>query len=302
MRPLRRPRRLQRGALLGIAAPGGPVDAERLAQGRARLEQAGFRTRCRDDITCRSGFLAGSDERRAEELMELVRDPEIDGIVCARGGYGAMRILERLDAQLFAERAKPLVGYSDATALLLWQNARAGLIGFHGPMLDRGAELDAESLARLVALLCGEGGGAVLDGVSLRPGHASGHLVGGSLSLVAASLGAPWEIDTRGAIVLLEDVGEIPYRVDRMLRQLLVAGKFESAVGLGFGAFEHCADARHGVAVDEVLAAFADEVGLPCLAGLPFGHGARNFAWPMGGRATLAADPGGIAHIECAVE
>jgi muramoyltetrapeptide carboxypeptidase len=300
---LRLPRALRPGATFGIAAPGGPVDPERLAAGEELLQRAGFRTHRRGDLLARLGYLAGDDSRRAAELSELVADPGIDAILCARGGYGADRILRRLDPAAFRAAAKPLVGYSDATALLLWQERCAGLAGFHGPMLDRGKSLDAEALAWLLAQLTGEAAlPLALPGRGLGGGAAEGRLVGGSLTLVAASIGTPWEIDTRGRILLLEEVSERPYRVDRMLQQLRSAGKLDGVAGLGFGDLSSCLDDRYGSCVEDVVAELARELSVPCVAELPFGHVDRNCAWPVGARATIDGERGLVRILERGVE
>jgi muramoyltetrapeptide carboxypeptidase len=300
---LRKPGALRPGGTLGIAAPGGPVDPERVAAGEALLRKAGFRTWRRDDLTAQRGYLAGDDERRAEELMQLVKDSKIDGIVCARGGYGCDRILPRLDAAAVRAAAKPLVGYSDVTALLLWQQRRAGLGGFHGPMLEHGDELDAAALEALVAQLTGQVAlPLVLRGEGQGAGSAQGPLVGGSLSLVSASLGTPWEIDSEGAILLLEEVNEQPYRVDRMLQQLRAAGKLTAAAGIGFGDLSTCVGDRYGVGVEEVIEELVGELELPCVTELPFGHVRSNTTWPVGGRATIDAGSGELRILERGVE
>jgi len=300
---LRKPRAVQRGDTLGIAAPGGPVERERVEAGAALLEQAGFRVRHRSDLFARRGYLAGNDARRHAELTELVSDPEVAGIVCARGGYGCDRILGSLDAELFRREAKPLVGYSDITALLLWQARAAGLVGFHGPMLERGGAVDPAALEALVAALTGEQPVPVrLRGSSVAPGEATGRLVGGSLTLVVASLGTPWEVDPSGAILLLEDVNESPYRVDRMLQQLRAAGKLDAVAGLGFGDFSTCSDERYGSCIEDVLGELAAALGLPAVQGLPFGHVAANHTWPVGGRATLDGSRGELRILERGVE
>jgi muramoyltetrapeptide carboxypeptidase len=297
---LKKPRALRPGATIGIAAPGGPVDPEHLLAGEACLRAAGFATRRRDDLVARCGYLAGDDERRASELMELVRDPQVDAIVCARGGYGCDRILPRLDAALVRRAAKPLVGYSDVTALLLWQRRCAGLMGFHGPMLDRPRDLDPEAFTGLLDCLRGQAAlPVVLRGEGRGGGLAEGRLVGGSLTLVAASLGTAWQVDARGAILLLEDVGERPYRIDRMLQQLRGAGVLAAAHGIGLGAFAGCEDARYPQpTADEVLDEILRPLGLPLVIGLPFGHVSGNFAWPVGGRATLDGERGELRILE----
>jgi muramoyltetrapeptide carboxypeptidase len=196
--------------------------------------------------------------------------------------------------------AKPLVGYSDVTALLLWQRRCAGLVGFHGPMLDRGADVDADAFAELMSVLAGRRPASrTLRGRAGGGGRASGRLIGGSLTLVAASLGTPWEVDTRGAILLLEDVGERPYRIDRMLRQLAGAGKLRAAAGIGLGDFASCRDDRYPTApVERVLEEVVRPLGVPWVTGLPFGHVACNRAWPVGGRATIDGRRGELHVVE----
>jgi muramoyltetrapeptide carboxypeptidase len=299
---LRKARAIRPGAVVGIAAPAGPVDPERLEQGEAMLRRLGFEPRHRADIQARRGYLAGDDARRAGELMELVRDPQIEAIVCARGGYGCQRILAQLDAAQVRRAAKPLVGYSDVTTLLLWQRRCAGLMGIHGPMLERGREATAESMHSLQFALTGAGPVQRLVGRPLAGGWGEGRLVGGSLSLVVASLGTPWEIDTRGAILLLEERGELPYRIDRMLQQLVAAGKLADVVGVGIGATTDCEDERYPeFGVEALLAEILAPLGVPVLSELPFGHGETNLAWPVGGRAAIDADRGEIELLESAV-
>ena len=301
---MRKPRALRRGAVLGIAAPGGPVNCEKLQAGVSLLRAAGFEVYQRDDLLARDGYLAGDDARRVSELMELVNDPNIDGIICARGGYGCDRILPMLDAGAFRRAAKPLVGYSDVTALLLWQHRCAGLMGFHGPMLDHGADLDRAALDHLIQQLTGEGAlPSTLRGQALVGGQATGRIIGGSLTLLAASIGSPWELDTRGAILLIEDVGERPYRIDRMLQQLRAAGKFEKLAAVGVGSFESCLDERCPQPdVDTVIENALRPLGIPIVCGLPFGHTKPNFAWPVGGRATIDGTIGELQLLEWGVD
>jgi muramoyltetrapeptide carboxypeptidase len=294
-------RGIRPGATLGIAAPAGPVDPETLRAGEDVWRRAGFEVRRRDDLLARDGYLAGDDERRANELMELWRDPSIDAIVCARGGYGTPRILARLDPGLVREARKPLVGYSDITALLLWQRRRAGLVGFHGPMLERGSDVDGEMHETLVATLVGRRSDAQnrLAGTGRLPGRGEGRLVGGNLVLCVASLGTPWEIDTRGAILLIEEVGERPYRIDRMLAQLRAAGKLDRLVGIGLGDVSTCIDERFPKpAALSVVEEAARRAGVPLVTDLPFGHCARNSAFGLGVRATIDGAEGEIRMLE----
>jgi len=295
-----KPRAIAPGATLGIAAPGGPADARTLAAGVARWREAGFRVVHRDDVTARHGYLAGDDARRADELRELVARPDVDAIVCARGGYGCARILDALDPEAFRAARKPLVGYSDVTALLLWQRRCAGLVGFHGPMLEHGADLDETSLRALVAQLTGSAAPPLrLAGRGLGGGRAGGRLVGGNLEVLRASLGTPWEVDTRGAILLVEEVNERPYRIDRMLQQLRAAGKLAGLAGLGVGALTGCDDDRHPEpAALDVFAEIAAPLAIPLVVGLPFGHASPNHAWPVGARATIDGERGEVHILE----
>lgn len=288
MPSLLKPRAVRPGGTIGIAAPAAAVDPEQLAAGEELLRKAGFRTLRGDGVLARRGYLAGDDARRASELAALWSDPRVDAIVCARGGYGAHRIMDRLDAAGARAARKPLVGFSDVTTLLLWQRRRAGLIGFHGPMLERGSDLAEEEVAALTAALTGTEVLPVLRrGVEGHGGRAEGRLIGGSLTLVAASLGTPWEIDTRGAILLLEDVGERPFRIDRMLQQLRHAGKLDAVAGIGLGAFARCDEPSGAPSAAEVLRELLGGLDVPWVAGLPFGHAAPNLAWPVGVRARL---------------
>jgi muramoyltetrapeptide carboxypeptidase len=296
---LSKPRALAPGATLGIAAPGGPVDPDRLAEGEAVLRAAGYRTLRRDDLLARRGYLAGDDARRAKELLELAQDPRVDAIVCARGGYGCDRILPRLDARALRDAAKPIVGYSDVTALLLWLRRRAGLVGFHGPMLERGAGADPGALEALLAQLAGTAPlPLVLRGRAVGGGTARGRLVGGSLTLVAASLATPWEAETRGALLLFEEVNEAPYRVDRMLQQLRAAGKLDAVAGVGVGDVSTCVDERYGTRVLEVIEEVVRPLGVPLVVELPFGHVRANATWPYGVRAELDGDRGELRVLE----
>jgi muramoyltetrapeptide carboxypeptidase len=302
MPSLRRPRAVRPGARIAIAAPAGPVDPEALASGRTALERLGFETVVRDDVLERDGYLAGSDARRAAELMEFVRDPGIDAIVCARGGYGCHRIIDALDAGLFREAAKPLVGYSDITTLLLWQRKQAGLLGIHGPMLEKKDSLEGEAGSALVRALQGTGPLPRHAGETLVPGWGEGRLIGGSLSVCVASLGTPWELDTRDAILMLEDITELPYRIDRMLQQLRHAGKFERVRGIALGDFTDCEDPRYPEWTPRRL--FEEVFGsleIPVVLGLPFGHGAANRPWPFAGRAALDGARGELEILEAGV-
>jgi muramoyltetrapeptide carboxypeptidase len=298
---LSKARRVRPGDWIGIAAPAFAVDRARLEVGAERLSSAGYRVRWRDDLLSSQGYLAGSDERRAAELMAWVDDPDVAAILCARGGYGAHRIMSRLDAKRVHAAAKPLIGFSDVTTLLLWQRRCAGLVGFHGPMFDRDEGPSDRELERLVRALAGEPL-PPLVGIGRGGGQASGRIVGGSLTLLAASLGTPWEVDTRGALLLFEDIGEKPYALDRDLQQLAAAGKLAAAVGFGVGSLLGCEDPKRATpTADDVVMEILGETGKPVVTGLPFGHESPNLIWPVGVRAALDGDRGELVLLEAGV-
>ena len=299
-----RPRALSPGAVIGICAPAGPMRRpEALDAGLAWLEEQGWRGRCAPHLRECSGYLAGSDETRLADLLELVRDPEVAAIMPVRGGYGITRILRRIDlAELVASR-KLFVGYSDATALALWL-AREGVPSIHGPMFDRD-DVTPAARERLAALLRGEASGlASLHGRSLAGGHARGRLVGGNLRMLCTSLGTPWEIDTRGAILFVEETGEQPYAIDRSLGQLRDAGKLSSLVGAAVGQLVDCESERYPdvSACDVIRDVLVPEVDGPVVGGLAFGHVADNRALGVGVPAELDGDGATLTQLEQVVE
>jgi len=297
-----KPRALRPGATVGVAAPGFAVDPVALDAGVEGLRAAGFRVQLGEGVREQAGYLAGDDARRAGELLALLEDPAVDAILCARGGYGSQRILPRLDPDLVRRAAKPLLGYSDVTALHLWQLRQADLGAFHAPMLEHGAwsELETEAVR---AALEGRAGEVVLAGSGRGGGRGEGRLVGGSLKLVATSLGTPFEVDTDGAILLLEDVGEKPYAIDRMLQQLAAAGKLARLAGVGIGYLTGCVDPKRGSPTAEaVLEEILGPLRVPLVFGLPFGHDRPNLPWPVGALAAIDGERGEVRVLEAGVE
>lgn len=298
---LRKCRALPSDATVALVAPAFAADGERVARGAEKLRAAGLKVRQREDLFATRGYLAGEDARRARELMEAVEDDAVHAILCVRGGWGSHRIVPLLDAARVRAAAKPLVGFSDVTTLLLWQRRLAGLVGFHGPMLEREAGPGDAELDQLLRALRGEPL-APLRGEGLGGGRAEGRLVGGSLTLLAASLGTPWEVETRGAILLFEDVGEKPYALDRLLHHLRAAGKLDGLRGIGVGALTGCEDPKRATptardVVEEMLRSLA----VPRVVGLPFGHGRPNLTWPLGVRALLDGEGGELRILEAGV-
>lgn len=298
---LKKARALRPGARVGIAAPAAKVEGAVLEAGEQLVREFGYEPVRADDPTAVCGYFAGDDDRRTRELSALIEDPDISAILCARGGYGCHRYVDRLDPVGVRAAATLLVGYSDITTLLLWQRRAAGLTGIHGPMLERQGDDHRASMEALFELMAGAVP-APMEGQGVLGGRVEAPLVGGSLTLVTASLGTPWEIDTRGAILLLEDVNEAPFRLDRMLHSLRVAGKLAACAGIAVGTMVDCDDARHpDWTAEGIIAEQAEAHGLPLVTGLPFGHVDRNRAWTLGARAVLDGDSGTLAQLESGV-
>jgi muramoyltetrapeptide carboxypeptidase len=263
--PFRKPAALRPGDTIGVIAPGSPVPAEALQRGVAELERLGYRVRMRPDILAADGFLAGSHQRRAEEFLGMLHDPEVRAIFCARGGYGANYVAASIREHPLPS-PKIVMGYSDVTVLLaqLWQRER--WVTFHGPMVSTDiAQIPAASWQ---AVLSGSARGELGRARRvLTPGAAEGILLGGCLSLLTASLGTPRAPDWRDALVFLEDVGEAPYRIDRLLIHLREAGALDGARGLIFGEMKDC-----GEGVEDVIARAVGDLGIPVIIGIPSGH------------------------------
>ncbi|MBX3220112.1 MAG: LD-carboxypeptidase [Labilithrix sp.] len=283
---LRSPPPLSRGSLVAVVAPASGFDRDELFRGLAWLSTR-YRLQVDARILAREGYLAGADASRADVLSRAMLDDDVEGIVCARGGYGAMRILEALPWERFAARPKALVGFSDVTALHVVANAH-GVATVHGPnVTGLGRSITAAERASLIATLEGATPAPWTGLEVLAPGDARGPLVGGNLALVEAMAAAGRLVVPRGAIVALEDVTERPYRIDRMLTALLLGGHLARASAVVFGGFTQCEPGPDGVTVEAVLRERTRGLGIPVVAGAPFGHGAPNHAFVLGGEAVL---------------
>ena len=292
------------GSLIGVIAPAGPAQPDSLAAVPALYERFGYRVRIFPGCALRTGYLAGDDDARLVDIHAALADGEVAAIHCLRGGYGAMRLLDRIDTALLRAHPKLLIGYSDITALhALW--ALHGLPTLHAPMATSdlvrpGREADAQALFAL--LQGGLRAGTVLAPALLLndpnepqvrvPGRARGRLIGGTLSLVAALLGTRWAWPAEGAILFLEDVSEELYRVDRLLTQLRLAGVLDAVAGLVLGSF------TESESPDALLREFLLPLGKPVLGGWPSGHGTPNLPLPLGLRVDLDAQAGTLTVLE----
>jgi len=300
------------GDTVAVVAPASNLKPDYLARGVAELERLGFRVKYREDVLEKARYTAGSDARRAEELMQAFADPEVNAVWAARGGYGVMRILRVLDEDLLRVNPKIFIGYSDLTALHLYLYRRFGWATFHGPMAAKDfaggqPHYDRDTLMRALTVASPVGEISSDKTEMLHQGRgreARGRLLGGCLSLVTAMMGTPDELDTRGAILFLEDTGVRPYAIDRMLQQLKLAGKFDQVQGIVFGEMADCVQhAEQGYTIQEVLAECTADLGVPVMFGLPSGHSPRgNLTLPLGVEATLDAERGMLRIEEAAVD
>ncbi|MEN3027432.1 MAG: LD-carboxypeptidase [Chlorobiota bacterium] len=290
--PLLCPRGLRPGAVVAITAPASPAHPSEMGSAVKALQQLGCRVTFGTTVQRRGRrYLAASDEERARELQELVANPQVDAILCARGGYGTMRLLPLLDWELFRQHPKPIIGFSDITALLLAIATKARIVTYHGPVAV--SEFDAFTLEYFRRTLYLPE--AALQPWSLRnpswevlsPGVACGPLIGGNLTLLVSLLGTPYEPDLRGAVLFLEDVGEEPYRIDRMLTQLLLADKLQQCVAVLIGNFRTSTKRTRGdvswqPTVAEILREKLAPLRIPILAGIPLGHIRSKLTLPLG--------------------
>ena len=294
---------LREGDLIGVIAPAGPGAADTLPAVSALYARQGYRVRLYPGCQAETGYLAGPDALRLADLHAALADDDVAAIHCLRGGYGSLRLLDGVDAALLRRKPKLLIGYSDITALhALW--ALHGLPSLHAPMpasdlIKPGREDDEAALFHL--LRHGLQAGTVLapalePGALCAPGEATGRLIGGNLSLVAALLGTPWAWQARGAILFLEDINEEPYRIDRLLTQLRLAGVLDAVGGIVLGSFTEKAPPQR--LLRDMLVPLCLQQGKPLLGGWPTGHGTPNRPLPMGLQVRLTARPDGTGQLQ----
>ncbi len=293
---MRFPPTLAPGARVALVAPAGPLrDEQDLERSIANVSSLGWTAVLGEHVLERDGYLAGSDEHRLADLNRFLRDDSIDAVWCIRGGYGVMRLLEGIDYDALARRPKAIVGYSDITALHAAVGRRCDLVSYHGATA-RGqlTEKTRKSLAGILSERWARF--TIVDPAMtpLRRGSARGRLAGGNLALLASLTGTPFMPDLDGAILLLEDVSEAVYRIDRMLTQLWLSGALRNIAGLAFGSFTEIPDdpANAERPLERVLEEFAVRCGVPCVSGFPMGHIDEQNTYPLGAMAELSADNG----------
>lgn len=297
MPSLIKPARLRRGDVVGIIAPASDIKRERLMAGIVELERLGFRAKHFDSIFEKTRYTAGSDERRARELVEMLVDPEVKAIIAARGGYGSVRLLRRLDKEQLEAHPKIIMGYSDITTLLLYFQRLFGWVTFHGPMVTREfaageGHYARDWLWRLLTAPAPAGKIELEHTQTIRSGSASGRLAGGCLPMLTASLGTSYEFSSQDTVLFLEDYASKPYQIDRMLTQLIHAGKFDRVRAVIFGEMTDCEQhTEQGYTIIDVITTCMREIAVPMLFGVRSGHSDwGNLALPLGVEVTLDCD------------
>ena len=303
-----KPARLQKGDKVGVITPGSAMSSEDFKQALENIESLGLVPVPAKYANTKYGFLGGTDFQRLSDLHQVFSDPQLKGVICARGGYGTGRLLHNIDYDLIRRNPKVLLGFSDITALLNSIYKETGLVCFHGPVAA--SELTAFTKASLTGQLF-EGAKLDLqavDGYTIKGGAAQGKLVGGNLSLITSLMGTKYEMNLNKKVVIVEDVGESPYRVDRMLTQLVSSGALKNARGLVFGTFNGCdidtddPENAKEFTLKQVLKDRCVGLKIPVYYGMNFGHIDDNATLPIGIKVAFDANKGTLKSLEGAVK
>ena len=300
-----RPPPVRSGARIALLSPSGPLRGpDELERARHTCESLGWHPVTMPNALGSAGYFAGDDATRAADLQHALENRDIDAIWCLRGGYGAARLLEHVRWNALRARPRPLIGFSDITALHVAVARECGVVTYHGPTARSPlTDFSRDSLVR--ALNGADSCGDARDARVIRPGNARGRLAGGNLAVLASLVGTRWSPRFEGAIVVLEDVNEATYRVDRMLLQLRLSGVLDGCRAIAFGQCTKCdeeADGGGRRSLDEILSETAQRLNVPCVAGLPVGHIDEQWTLPLGADAELTSAGGAIRLTVIPVE
>ncbi|MGV8147168.1 MAG: S66 peptidase family protein [Alkaliphilus sp.] len=307
---MNKPKVLKKGDCVGFIAPSSPASKEKVEVSKREVEKLGFKVKVGKSCYANHGYLSGCDDIRARDLNNMFYDKEIDAIMCIRGGYGTIRILDKIDYKFIKNNPKIFVGYSDITALHIALTQKCNLVTFHGAMpstdmVPNFDEFAKKSLFRYVT--DGDSDGKVQNpsGVKIEKyngGVSEGAITGGNLSVIASTIGTPYEIDTREKILFLEDIDERPYRIDRMLMQLSLAGKLSEATGFVLGDWNNCIkeQGKASLSLMEVFKELIVSIGKPVIYNLRAGHCKQMLTLPLGLRVRLDANKGELHYLESA--
>lgn len=292
------PKRLKKGDTVGIIAPSSPPNQENLQKALPFLEELGLKIKLGKSVDAAHGYLAGTDDERLADLHAMFEDPEVSGIICAGGGYGAARYADRIDYAMIMENPKVFWGYSDITFLHTAIGEYAEMVTFHGPMLasDVGKPEFHERSGRMFGQLFEPFELHYTEEVApletIVGGIAQGELVGGNLSLIRSAVGTKFDLDVKGKILLIEDIDEEPYEVDEILNQLRLARKFEEAAGIVIGDFKNASPKKRkpSLTLDQVFNDYFSDLKIPVVKGFKIGHCEPHFSVPLGALARLDGD------------
>lgn len=281
-----KPPKLRQGETVGVIAPAGPVTPQEIQPGIKLLESFGYKVIISPHLYQRQGYVAGDDEARLKDLNFMLDNKDVKVIFCARGGYGTLRLLEKIDFELIRRNPKIIVGYSDITALLLAIYKKTGLVTFHGTTVRELSKNRNRNLESFLDLVSSDKTWEVnlSKGKTLVPGKVKGTLLGGNLSLISHLLGTPFMPSLKKSILFVEEKEEPLYRIDRMMTHLRLSGQLKGLVGLIAGTFEGCGDI---VSINRVLSDTVSDLHVPVVSGLPVGHGLENISLPLGVQASL---------------
>ena len=308
-----KPKQLKKGQTIGLIAPGSSITEDKLNKAIETVEKLGLKPAFTKNILAKHGYLAGTDEQRLSDLHQMFSDIKIDGIWCIRGGYGCTRLLSKIDYKLIKRNPKVLIGYSDITALLQAIYKKTGLIGFHGPVAV--SEPTDYTLDHFRKTLMTTDSNLVLNNSAenqtnkainfqtkiINPGKAKGKLIGGNLSLISALAGTKYQLPVKNRILFLEDIGEKPYRIDRMLTQLRQSCDLNKAAAIVLGIFADCEGGENSLSLMETLEDRLGDLKIPVIYGMSFGHIDNQMTLPVGIKAALNTENQTITLLENAV-
>lgn len=302
-------KRLERGQTVGLVAPAGIESADKIMKGIDFLKNLGFKVKEGKHIYDRWGYLAGNDADRAQDIIEMFQDQNVDAVLCVRGGYGAMRLLPYLDFNKIRRNEKIFVGYSDITVLLNSFYQKADLISFHGPMLSSNFDFQHTLNSFISTLMEGQKEFVIKnpEGKEMASNTdrcVEGRLAGGNLSLIVSTMGTPYEINFKNRLLFIEEIGEDPYRIDRMLTQLILSGKLQECSGIILGQFTDCDgdNSMDTFSLKQVLEDRLTSLNKPILANCMSGHDNPKLVIPIGARAVLNGKEKSIEILEKVVK
>lgn len=309
-----KPQLLKKGDMIGLIAPGSYITQKQLDESIENFENLGYKVKYSKNILNKLGYLAGNDTDRVDDIHSMFLDKDVKAIAAVRGGYGCARLLPMLDYDLIKANPKILIGYSDITSLIYGIYAKTGLVCFHGPVGT--STFNDYSVTHFENILGSSQQNYMMKNLPedneqvkiISQGVAKGELVGGNLSIVVTMIGTEYDIDTKGKIIFLEDIGEEPYRIDRMLTQMRQSGKFDDCAGIALGVFRRCEideddpEFANSLTLQQVFEDRLGDLNVPVIYGLSFGHITNKFTLPFGINASLDTYNKKITLLENSVE